>query len=122
MEPINPSAPTPTPTASPDGITNQPMPMPEPTPAPALTPAATPAPGTESKFAKGGILGSAFQGVSFTDVGIVAIAACSMFFIIKYYRDRINYVKNEKSQVTKDVEEVKANVMNMLGQNYKKMY
>lgn len=103
-----------------------PGPMPEPAPAPAPAPmpmpAPAPLPAPESKFSSGGFLGGAFDGVSLTDVGMIAITACAAFYIIKYYRDRINYLKSEKTQLTKDVEELKANVQLAFGGNYKKMF
>jgi len=42
--------------------------------------------------------------------------------MIKYFRDKIEYLKKEKNQVVKDMEEVKMNVQTVLGPQYKKMY
>lgn len=117
--PVNPPA---TPPMSMEPPVSTPLPIepaPSPTPAPAPMPAnhaATP------QYSKGGFLGGVFDGISFTDVGMIALVTVGMCYVIRYYRNKINYTKNEKSQVVKDMEEVKTNVQNFLGEGYHKMY
>lgn len=123
MEPTPVNPPVTPPTGAMEPPVNTPLPSPDPTPSPAPAPAPSPAnPAPAPQYSKGGFLGGVFDGISFTDVGMIALVSVGMFFVIKYYREKINYVKNEKSQVTKDMEEVKTNVQNFLGQGYQKMY
>jgi uncharacterized membrane protein len=98
----------------------QPAPAPPPPPPPAPPPAPTPQIGAES--GKSGFFGDLFDGVTLVDVGIIALVGCTMFFMIKYYREKYSYLKNEKTQMTKDVEELKVNVQSALGENYKALY
>lgn len=89
------------------------------TPPPAAPSYSPPAP----QYGAGGQTGMKdfFKGVSFTDVGMIALVTACMCTIIFYYRKRIQHLKEEKSTVQKDVEEMKVNVMNALGPNYKRL-
>jgi hypothetical protein len=107
-------------------VDNSPMPSPvsDPSPSPAPAPAPLPAPSPAPQYSNGSV-GSFFDGVTLTDVGMVAICACAGLLIIKYYRDRINYLQKEKTQTSKDVQEIKTNVQNLIastGGQYRKLY
>lgn len=122
MEPVTPPAVPPV--SSAPTLMEPPVSTPLPVADPALASPAAPAPSNTPapQYSKGGFLGGVFDGISFTDVGMIALVSVGMFFVIKHYRDKIKYTKNEKSQVTKDMEEVKTNVQNFLGQAYQKMH
>lgn len=105
----------PLPTPSPAPVDVPPLPTPAPAPAPLPMP--------PQQFASGGETGikGFFKGVSFTEVGMIALATAAMCTIIFYYRQRIKHLKEEKSTVQGTVEELQMNVMNMMGPSYKKI-
>jgi hypothetical protein len=105
MEPLNND---PLPGADPVPGTD---PTPTATPAPIVpTPAAAPAP----KFEQGGSVGF-MSDINWTDVGMIALVATSMFFIIKYYRNKVNERKNEKTITDRRLEELESQMQNFLG-------
>lgn len=117
MEPMNPAMPM-------DGA---PIAAPAPVAAPVYEPPPpiTPVPGPQ--FSQGGAtsnktgLEKFFDGITLTDIGIIAIVTAVGITAICYYRKRIDYLKKEKSEVKKKVEELEMNVAKALGPNYKKL-
>jgi hypothetical protein len=94
------------------------QPVPTPLPAP-VAPAGTMQTGGVTG-GKPGFISQIFEGVTFTDVGMLILGSASMFLVIHYYRERIKTIKEEKSKTLATVEELQANVQSFLGANYQK--
>lgn len=111
-----PPQPTPVPGASTDPV---PTPVPQPAPIAAPTPVPT-------SYAGGGDTNSGnsvsrfFEGVTVSDVFITGFAIVAFCYVIKYYKKKIERIKEERTKTATDLEEVKANVQNMLGGEYKR--
>lgn len=104
--------------------TPPPMPSPAPDFSQQPAPAAPPAP---QAFAGGGVtsnktgLAKFFDGVTVTDVVTLGLFTAVSLFAIVYYRKKIEYLKKEKPEVKKKIEEIEMNVVNALGSNYRKI-
>lgn len=89
--------------------------------APTPPPVVAPLPAAPA-FAEGGMPGGSggfFKGITITDVGMIALATVTMCMIIYYYRNKIAYIKRDRSQLKQEVEELKINVQTALGPDYK---
>jgi hypothetical protein len=105
----NPGTPAPSPA---------PMEAPMPAPMPAPAPATPPPP----QFGNGGSPGGKFfDGVTLVDVGMIALTTTAIIITIYYYHQKIKQVQRDKSVTQTKVEELEANVVNLMAPNYKKM-
>jgi hypothetical protein len=66
----------------------------------------------ESGEAKGGF----WAGVTILNVGIIALTALALFYSIYYSRQRIFYLRNEKTQDRKDIDALKATMQSLTAQ------
>jgi hypothetical protein len=114
-----------------DPVVIQNIPGTEPTPVPAAPPvqqpvAVPPVPAgpVPATFGDGGSAGGNpvkkfFADVSFTDVGILILASCAMYYVISHYRREIKRKKQEQSEITNKIDELEANLKSAMGPNYK---
>ena len=89
-------------------------------PAPVAVPAPAPAPmgvegaeGVET-MEKGGILGDTFKNVDWVEATVIGVLGAALFYMIYYYRMRINTYKGEHVELTNDVTELKAKMSKIM--------
>lgn len=116
MEPVEPVTPA---AAAP--VTPEPVPAPA-APAPYVAPPPPPPIGDGTPAGgKGNVVSRFFEDVSFTDVGMLVITSCAIFFVVDYYRKKIKYLRDEEVRLSNKVDELTANVQNFIGsQQYNK--
>lgn len=88
-----------------------PGPAPAPTPAPPPpTPPPAPGPTPAPSFQEGGTTsgGGWFKGVTVMSVGIIALTSLALCYSIYYSRQRIMYLRNEKTKDRADIEDLKS--------------
>ena len=94
------------------------QPVPAPVPAPIYAPP-PPMPAPAQPMAGGGQTSTGFfEGITLTDA-LVLIAVFTVFILMtRYFTIAIKHAKVTNKQIQRDVEEVKMNVQNALGDNY----
>ena len=60
-----------------------------------------------------------FDGITLLDIGMIALSALAIFMNIYYTRKQIFFLKANKSQIRNDIDELKLNVKNLMGDDYK---
>lgn len=86
-------------------------------PAPVAVPSPAPAPvGAEGVEAmeKGGILGDTFKNVDWVEATVIGVLGAALFYMIYYYRMRINTYKSEHIELTNEVTELKAKMSKIM--------
>lgn len=63
--------------------------------------------------------GGFFQGVTIVGVAITTFTFLALFYSIYYSRQRIFYLRNEKTQDRKDIEALKADMQSLMSGQYK---
>ena len=59
-----------------------------------------------------------FEGISIGDVIITSLTICSFFFIIKYNRDALARLRDDKATLQAQLDEVTLNVKELAGESY----
>lgn len=80
-------------------------------PAPVPIPAPVPAP----TYQAGGKPGGFFNSISLSDVIIGTLAMTSLILVIKYYRDKIRYTKQEYPVIRKDLDDLRKEMDDIRG-------
>lgn len=83
-------------------------------PSPPPAPAPGGQPGGEPQMAKGGILGDTFSNVDWVEASIMGVLGAALFYMIYYYRLRIQTYKGEHVELANDVTELKAKMSKMM--------
>lgn len=84
---------------------------PGPPAAPPVNPGMPPATG----YSGGGIL----SGITLVGVGMIILTSLAFFYSIYYHRQAIKDIKATKTTGQNDMDEVKANLKSLMGENYK---
>lgn len=88
-------------------------------PAPAAPAAPAPAAPAPAAMQDGGeTTGGFWEGVTILNVGIIALTALALFYNIYYSRQRIFYLRNEKTQDRKDIEALKEEIQSLTARQY----
>lgn len=84
-------------------------------------PVATPAPATMTEggegvetMEKGGILGDTFKNVDWVEATVIGVLGAALFYMIYYYRMRINTYKGEHVELANDVTDLKAKMSKLM--------
>ena len=76
-----------------------------PAPPPPMPDGGQPAP---PQMAKGGILGDTFKDVDWVEAALIGVLGTALFYMIYYYRMRIQTYKGEHVELANDVTDLKA--------------
>jgi len=85
-------------------------------PAPAPAPEAAPPAAAEGgeQMARGGLLGDTFKNVDWVEATVIGILGSALFYMIYYYRLRIQTYKGEHVELANEVTDLKAKMSKLM--------
>lgn len=86
-------------------------PTPSPSPSPSL-------PSTPMTMSDGGSVGSFFDGWNWLEVGLTVLGVASMYYVVYYYRFKLQQDKMINNELQRQIDEIKINLKGNLKDKY----